>query len=45
LSYYFKIPFPEELPDSVWMEKYCQIEWLGKAGMLGVSEETETENN
>lgn len=36
LSYYFHIPFPEELPDEVWIEKWRQIEWLSEKGLLGV---------
>jgi hypothetical protein len=36
VSFYFHIPFPEKLPDEVWIEKYRQIEWLAKKGMLGI---------
>jgi hypothetical protein len=36
MSFYFHIPFPEELDDQTWMEKYRQIEWLAKKGILGV---------
>jgi len=36
LSLFFKIPFPEDLPDDVWMEKYRQIEWLAAKKMLGI---------
>ena len=36
ISFYFHIPFPEDLPDDVWLEKWRQIEWLGEAGVLGV---------
>jgi hypothetical protein len=36
MSLYFKIPFPEELPDDVWAEKYRQLEWLAEKKMLGV---------
>ena len=35
ISYYFHIPFPEELSDSLWMEKYRQIEWLVEIGIIG----------
>jgi hypothetical protein len=42
LSFYFKIPFPEELEDEVWIEKYRQIEWLAEMGHLGISKEKET---
>ncbi|MCT4640384.1 MAG: hypothetical protein N4A72_21990 [Bacteroidales bacterium] len=41
MSYHFKIPFPEELPDDVWFEKWRQIEWLADQGILG-AKETET---
>ncbi len=34
LSLYFNIPFPEELDDDVWIEKYRQIEWLADKKML-----------
>jgi hypothetical protein len=30
------IPFPEELDDEKWMEKYRQVEWLADKGLLGV---------
>jgi len=36
MSFYFHIPFPEDLPDDVWMEKVRQIQWLSKKGMLGI---------
>lgn len=39
MSYYFKIPFPEKLSNEEWFEKYRQIEWLGKKGLLGVKNE------
>jgi hypothetical protein len=34
ISFIFKIPFPELLPDDVWIRKYKQIEWLGEKGLL-----------
>lgn len=36
LSFYFHIPYPEELPDEVWAEKVKQINWLATKGLLGV---------
>ncbi|WP_148335580.1 hypothetical protein [Bacteroides neonati] len=39
MSFYFHIPFPEQLPDEVWAEKMRQIEWLSTKGMLGVKVE------
>jgi len=36
LSLFFHIPFPELLSDDDWMEKYRQLEWLSKKGLLGV---------
>jgi len=35
ISYFFKIPFPENLPYDIWMEKVRQIEWLADKGILG----------
>jgi len=28
LSHFMHIPFPEDLPDDVWAEKYRQFQWL-----------------
>ena len=39
MSFYFHIPFPEELKDEVWAEKVKQIEWLARKGLLGVKVE------
>lgn len=36
MSLYFKIPFPENLPDETWMEKCRQLEWLAEKKMLGI---------
>jgi hypothetical protein len=30
LSYHFGIPFPEELPDDVYWEKWNQLDWVLK---------------
>ncbi|WP_256380360.1 hypothetical protein [Flammeovirga sp. OC4] len=36
ISYFFKIPFPEQLPDEVYWEKAKQIQWLAEKGVLGI---------
>jgi len=36
ISYFLSVPFPEELDDDTWMEKYRQIEWLAETGLLGI---------
>lgn len=36
ISFYLHIPFPEELDDDAWMEKYRQVEYLAEVGLLGV---------
>ena len=36
-----RIPFPEDLPDELWIEKFRQIEWLADVGILGVKNATE----
>jgi len=38
MSLYFHIPFPENLADEVWMEKFRQIEWLADKGLLGAKQ-------
>lgn len=35
ISLFLHIPHPEELPDELWAEKFCQIKWLAKKGLLG----------
>ena len=30
------IPFPEDLDDSTWVEKYRQVQWLAEQGLIGV---------
>jgi len=37
LSFYFKIPFPEELSNEKWVEKWKQVEWLSQEGILGIN--------
>ncbi|MBP5503368.1 MAG: hypothetical protein II939_01020 [Bacteroidales bacterium] len=44
MSLYFHIPFPENLPDGVWVEKFRQIEWLADKGLLG-AKQPQTEYN
>jgi len=36
LSFYMNIPFPEQLDDDTWCEKYRQFQWLAEAGHLPV---------
>ncbi|MGP1514459.1 MAG: hypothetical protein ACTTJH_00680 [Bacteroidales bacterium] len=36
ITLYFHIPFPEDLDDERWMEKFRQLEWLAEKGLLGM---------
>lgn len=36
ISFYLNVPFPEELDDEAWMEKYRQVEYLSELGLLGI---------
>lgn len=36
ITHYLHIPFPEDLDDEVWMEKWMQVLWLFEKGMLNV---------
>jgi len=36
ISYFLNIPFPENLDDDTWMEKFRQVEWLSEMGILGI---------
>ena len=38
ISLYFHIPYPEDLADEVWIEKFRQIEWLADKGLLGAKQ-------
>ncbi len=38
------IPFPEELDDDIWMEKFRQLEWLSEQGLLGVKNQNNGDN-
>lgn len=40
MSYFLHIPFPEQLDDDTWHEKWQQIVWLSESGVLGVKKET-----
>jgi len=44
MSLYFHIPFPENLPDGVWVEKFRQIEWLADKGLLGAKQPQAMDN-
>jgi hypothetical protein len=35
MSFFLHIPFPEDMDDDTWMEKWRQIEWLSEKGLLG----------
>ena len=35
ISYYLHIPFPEDLENEVWAEKWAQIKWLTDKGIIG----------
>ncbi|SDE75957.1 hypothetical protein [Riemerella columbipharyngis] len=34
MSFYLGIPFPEQLPDDIWVMKLAQITWLAEQGLL-----------
>lgn len=36
LTYFMHIPFPEELEDDVWLEKYRQFQWLLETNRLPI---------
>ncbi|MBL7868881.1 MAG: hypothetical protein JNM71_12775 [Flavobacterium lindanitolerans] len=35
ISHFLHIPFPEELPDTVWAQKWAQVKFLADKGILG----------
>ena len=34
ISYFLHIPFPEQLSDLVWAEKWAQVKWLIDKGIV-----------
>jgi len=34
ISFFLHIPFPEELDDETWSEKWQQLLWLAEKGIL-----------
>ncbi|MCK0199234.1 hypothetical protein ACQ1P2_02830 [Ornithobacterium rhinotracheale] len=36
ISYYLNIPFPEQLPDDIWVMKLAQVTWLAEKGLLNL---------
>lgn len=34
---YLGIPFPEQLDDDVWIEKYKQLKWLYSNGLININ--------
>ncbi|MEG3974566.1 hypothetical protein QT970_08065 [Microcoleus sp. herbarium8] len=34
ISHVLHIPFPEQLPDSVWVLKWAQVKWLIENGIV-----------
>ncbi|MDZ4147873.1 MAG: hypothetical protein U1C58_06285 [Flavobacteriaceae bacterium] len=34
ISFVLHIPFPEELPDELWAEKWAQVQWLIEKGIV-----------
>ncbi|MFL0089686.1 hypothetical protein [Tenacibaculum maritimum] len=39
ISHFLHIPFPENLPDDVWAQKFAQVMWLADQGILSVKKE------
>ncbi|MGB1294862.1 MAG: hypothetical protein ACPG6V_05230 [Flavobacteriales bacterium] len=39
ISHFLHIPFPEELSDTVWSEKWAQVNFLIDKGIVGVKKE------
>lgn len=37
MSMYLGIPFPEQLDDDVWIEKYKQLKWLYSNGLININ--------
>jgi len=37
LSHFMHIPFPEDLEDDVWLEKYRQFQWLLETNRLPIT--------
>ncbi|WP_168197003.1 hypothetical protein [Flavobacterium alkalisoli] len=35
ISHFLHIPFPEELSDTQWAEKWAQVQFLAEKGILG----------
>lgn len=38
MSHFMHIPFPEELSDELWAEKWAQLRWLMDEGYIGYKE-------
>ncbi len=36
ISHFLHIPFPEQLSDDVWAQKWAQVNWLADQGILNV---------
>lgn len=41
ISHYLHIPFPEQLADDVWINKWAQLKWLIKKGLISPKNEQE----
>jgi hypothetical protein len=35
MSHFLHIPFPEQLDDETWANKWAQLNWLAEQGILG----------
>ncbi len=35
ISHFLHIPFPEQLDDTKWAEKWAQVQFLAEKGILG----------
>ena len=38
ISHFLHIPFPEQLPDTLWAEKWAQVRFLAENGVLGIKD-------
>ncbi|CAM2904212.1 hypothetical protein [Flavobacterium frigoris] len=34
ISHFLHIPFPEKLTDDIWINKWAQVKWLIKKGLV-----------
>lgn len=34
ISHFLHIPFPEQLSDAIWVQKWAQVKWLTDKGII-----------